>query len=290
VRDLRKPVNNAAQLRALLVSDAAWWTRVSAPYAEPLASADAAMRAAHRVGTAVLLRGAHARLLHVGRIEALLCEASGANPINTVHMALQRNRKSSTVNEAIKDDEKGHVHLGRWLEAPELHVDRKSGQLLKLLHVRAEQDAFPQLGAIAQVPPALAVTNWVQAHRKAYLQLVLSMQVDRHAHRPAPPHDVPPSAPSHSCSTLLLHCSTAPVRSALHTRTAHADGLCGPLWAFVDLCGPLWTFVDLCGRATPPLAALASQDTQYHRDNNGTDTWMKLCDGVVLVACWSYAE
>ena len=34
----------------------------------------------------------------------------------------------------------------------------------------------------------------------------------------------------------------------------------------------------------------ARQDTTLHRDNNGTDTWMRLLYGKVLVACWSQAD
>ena len=34
----------------------------------------------------------------------------------------------------------------------------------------------------------------------------------------------------------------------------------------------------------------ARQDTTLHRDNNGTDTWMRLLFGKVLVACWSQAD
>ena len=34
----------------------------------------------------------------------------------------------------------------------------------------------------------------------------------------------------------------------------------------------------------------SQQHTHYHRDNNGTDTWMKLLAGEVLVACWSQED
>ena len=50
--------------------------------------------------------------------------------------------------------------LAQWARAPEKFVDARSGELQKLLHVRAEQEAFPALATeLVRVPAALRATK-----------------------------------------------------------------------------------------------------------------------------------
>ena len=216
-RALRKSVSNAAQLRQLIVEDAKWHEQVSQPVEELLGSVEAIVHRAFAPDNApaLLLRGANAELWNVGGIEGVVREGKLSDPrlaIEQLHDELVRGRVSSTTTECIRDCKHKAMNLKHWLfmpreAAPMTEAASGRKQFIKLLHIKAEQEAFPILARLAQVPEYVRETNWVGAERGAMLQLVLSRQ-----------------------------------------------------------------------------------DTCYHRDNNGMDTWMKLLAGQVFVACWSQAD
>ena len=147
--------------------------------------------------------------------------------------------------------------LAEWLDLPNAPRPKTSytGQLPKLLHCSIR--ASP-LGDDVALPPWLVEANWLAVRTRA--------APDSHPQRPLTLSDVTRRGRRVSALVDPRACSCAPIACA--AVQAHSGKLGKTFESKFQL-------------------VFGAQDTPGHKDNNGTDTHMKLLAGKVLVACWS---
>jgi hypothetical protein len=181
-RKLRVKIDNAAQLRRLLLADPGWHARVSAPLPGSVASVHEILEQLSG-GVAFLVRGAGARSWGLGDIEARLRSNNGHYSIDQLCVLLEGLRSSTTEATSLYDNKFRKVGLRAWLDEPKEKrpkSDTETGQLRKLLHVEAHgaymSQAYRGLASVLTGAGTQAVreANWVGEQRGLCFQLAHS--------------------------------------------------------------------------------------------------------------------